>query len=106
MNLITILATIAYGLLAGLGGIWGYIKTKSKPSLISGSVSGVLLLMSSILQIQGADIGLLMSRILVFLLLAVFGIRLVKTKKFMPSGVMLIAGALALSCLFAPYILS
>ena len=102
MNLIAISATIAYGLLAGVGGIWGYVKSRSRPSLISGCLSGVLLLLSAVMQIQGASLGLLMSRIIVLLLLVVFGIRLIKTAKFMPSGIMLIAGVIALSCLFAP----
>jgi len=99
MNL-AILATVAYGLLAGLGGIWGYLKSKSKPSLISGCISGILLLLSAVMQLQGFSWGLLMSKIIVLLLIIVFTIRLIKTRKFMPSGVMLGAGVAALSCLF------
>ncbi|MEM7759587.1 MAG: TMEM14 family protein [Cyanobacteria bacterium P01_A01_bin.40] len=102
MNIVAISATIAYGLLAGLGGIWGYLKSRSKPSLISGCLSGVLLLLSAAMQIQGANLGLLASRIIVLLLLVVFGIRLTKTGKFMPSGIMLITGVIVLSCLFVP----
>lgn len=97
---VAILATIGYGLLAGLGGIWGYIKSKSKPSLISGSISGILLIIAAIMQMQGNNIGLLLSRIITLLLIVVFTIRLIKTGKFMPSGWMLVAGAIALSCLY------
>ena len=100
MNL-AILATIAYGLLAGIGGIWGYIKSQSKPSLISGCLSGILLLIAAVIQLQGIIFGLLFSKIIIFLLVVVFTIRLIKTGKFVPSGIMLIAGAIALSCLFA-----
>ncbi len=100
MNLIAISATIAYGLLSGLGGIWGYIKSQSKPSLISGCLSGILLLIAAAMQIRGSSLGLLLSRIIILLLVAVFTIRLTKTGKFMPSGIMLIAGVIALSCLF------
>ena len=100
MNLIAISATIAYGLLSGLGGIWGYIKSQSKPSLISGCLSGILLLVAAAMQIRGSNLGLLFSRIIILLLVAVFTIRLTKTGKFMPSGIMLIAGVIALSCLF------
>ena len=99
MNL-AILATIVYGLLAGFGGIWGYIKSKSKPSLISGCLSGLLLLIAAGMQSRGYDTGLLLSRVIVLLLIVVFAIRLIKTGKFMPSGIMLIAGVAVLSCLF------
>ena len=99
MNL-AITATIAYGLLSGLGGIWGYIKSRSKPSLISGCLSGILLLIAAMMQIQGDSLGLLISKIVVLALVAVFTIRLIKTSKFMPSGIMLIAGIITLCCLF------
>lgn len=101
MNLVAISATIAYGLLSGLGGIWGYIKSQSKPSLISGCLSGILLLIAAVMQLQGFTFGLLFSKIIILLLVAVFTVRLTKTRKFMPSGIMLIAGVVALSCLFA-----
>ena len=100
MNL-AIAATIFYGLLSGLGGIWGYLKSQSKPSLISGGISGVLLLIAATMQIQGLNFGLLLSKIIVLLLTIVFTIRLIKTKKFMPSGIMLAAGVMVLVCLFA-----
>ena len=99
MNL-AIFATIAYGLLAGLGGIWGYIKSQSKPSLISGCLSGIILLVSAVMQSQGADLGLLIAKIVVLLLVAVFAVRLIKTGKLMPSGIMLAAGVATLICLF------
>lgn len=100
MSLVAISATIAYGLLSGLGGIWGYIKSQSKPSLISGCLSGILLLIAAFMQFRGFAFGLLLSRIIILLLVAVFTVRLTKTRKFMPSGIMLIAGVIALSCLF------
>lgn len=99
MNL-AILATVAYGLLSGLGGIWGYLKSRSKPSLISGCLSGILLLVAAGMQSRGYNAGLLMSRIVIILLIAVFAVRLVKTGKLTPSGIMLAAGVAALSCLF------
>ena len=96
-----LIATLVYGLLAGLGGIWGYIKSKSKPSLISGCISGFLLIAAGIMQWQGYASGLLISQIIIALLLAVFAVRLVKTGKFMPAGIMLTTGVAALICTFA-----
>lgn len=101
MNLAAIIATIAYGLLSGFGGIWGYVKSKSKPSLISGCLSGILLLIAAGMQIRGDSAGLAIAKIIVLLLVAVFTIRLIKTSKFMPSGIMLITGVITLICLFA-----
>jgi len=98
---IAILATIIYGLLSSLGGIWGYLKSKSKPSLISGCISGVLLLLGAVMQIQGNSFGLAIARIIVALLVLVFTVRLIKTQKFMPAGIMLSAGVITLICLFA-----
>lgn len=46
-------ATFFYGVLALVGGILGYIKAKSKPSLIFGGISGIILILSGILQFLG-----------------------------------------------------
>ena len=100
MNL-AIAATIIYGLLAGFGGIFGYLKSQSKPSLVSGCISGIILLVAAFMQIQGNSLGLLISKVIILLLVIVFTVRLIKTKKFMPAGIMLIAGVAALICLFA-----
>ena len=98
---IAIIATFAYGLLSGLGGVWGYIKSGSKPSLIAGSISGILLIISGIMQWQDHNLARLISQIIILLLVAVFAIRLIKTGKFMPAGIMLITGVAALVCTFA-----
>lgn len=100
MNL-AIVAAIAYGFLSLLGGIFGYIRAQSKASLISGSISGVLLLFAAFLQIQGMTEGLILARIITLVLLVVFIIRLVKTRKFMPAGLMVLAGVITLSLLFS-----
>lgn len=103
MNLVAVLATVAYGLLSGFGGIWGYMKSKSKPSLISGCLSAILLLIAAGIQSRGYSSGLLMSQIIILLLITVFTIRLIKTGKFIPSGIMLIAGVISLGCTFSNY---
>ena len=100
MNL-PILATIIYGMLSGFGGVLGYIKSRSKPSLIAGCLSGIALFIAAGLQWQNYSIGSILSKIIILLLMVVFTNRLVNTGKFMTSGIMLIAGAIALSCLFS-----
>jgi len=73
-----------YIVLLVAGGCVGYFKAKSKPSLIASLVfAGALSLCAAgvIFQDYVADL-------LLIALLVVFGIRLAKTKKFMPAGLM------------------
>lgn len=92
-----VIAAIAYGLLAIIGGIVGYTKAKSKISLFAGCSTGLLLVLGGILQIQGLTWGLIFSIVLSVFLIITFISRLFKTRKFMPSGLMIIAGFVALA---------
>ncbi|MBE9146560.1 hypothetical protein IQ236_25535 [Planktothrix mougeotii LEGE 06226] len=92
-----VIAAIAYGLLAIIGGIVGYTKAKSKISLFAGCTTGLLLVLGGILQIQGLTWGLIFSIVLSVFLIITFISRLFKTRKFMPSGLMIIAGFVALA---------
>ena len=73
-----------------LGGIFGFVKAKSKASLIAGVLSGVLLLVSYFISSDNPNNGLLIGLGITSLLAITFAIRLAKTKKFMPSGMLLI----------------
>jgi len=101
MNL-GIIATIAYGVLAIGGGIMGYVKSQSQASLISGIISGVLLLGASGLQLIGQDWGRYLGMAIAATLVIVFVIRLIKTRKFMPAGLMIMAGVATLSAVLLP----
>ncbi|HIK30698.1 MAG TPA: hypothetical protein IGS17_16595 [Oscillatoriales cyanobacterium M59_W2019_021] len=92
-----ILAAIAYGVLAIVGGMIGYRQAKSHVSLISGVGSGVLLILGGVLQLWGQTWGLWLSAIVTLVLIAVFAMRLAKTRKVMPAGLMLISGTIALA---------
>ena len=96
-----IIAAIAYGLLACFGGIWGYTQAQSKASLISGCISGALLLISAFMQFQGMTSGVIIARVVTLLLICVFTVRLIKTKKAMPGGLMLTTGIITLIILLA-----
>jgi uncharacterized membrane protein (UPF0136 family) len=87
---------IAYGTLAILGGVLGYVKAKSQMSLISGIVSSILLFAGGVGQLQGLSWGLPLSVIVTVGLVIVFGVRLAKTRNFMPAGLMIVAGIVAL----------
>jgi uncharacterized membrane protein (UPF0136 family) len=49
MDTIAVGVVASYGLVSLLGGVMGYVKAKSRASLIAGGVSGVLLLGSAAL---------------------------------------------------------
>lgn len=95
MNL-SIIAAFAYGILAIVGGIIGYIQARSKVSLLSGSISGLLLVLAAYFQLQGQSWGSILAVIVTGVLVVVFAVRLAKTRKFMPAGLMTILGMLAL----------
>lgn len=91
-----IVAAIAYGILAIVGGIIGYLQAQSRMSLISGSVSGLILLAAAGLQLQGYSWGLPLAALVTALLVIVFTGRLIKTRKFMPAGLMITLGTITL----------
>jgi uncharacterized membrane protein (UPF0136 family) len=96
------MAAIAYGMLAIAGGILGYVKSKSKVSIISGSMSGALLIASAIAQLQGISGARIASIAIAGALVVIFAVRLVKTRKFMPAGLMIIAGVVTLVIVVLP----
>ncbi len=74
------------------GGLVGYLKAGSRVSLIASLAFGILLTMVNI----GVIRSFYVADVLVALLIAVFIMRYVKTKKFMPSGLMIVLSAAAL----------
>jgi uncharacterized membrane protein (UPF0136 family) len=91
------IAAIAYAILAIGGGIMGYAQVQSKMSLISGIISGSLLLIGGIAQQQGMTWGLPLSVAVTAALIVVFAVRWFKTRKIMPAGLMIGAGVVALA---------
>ncbi|BDI17076.1 hypothetical protein ANSO36C_28780 [Nostoc cf. commune SO-36] len=96
MNL-GIIAAFAYGILAIVGGIIGYVQATSIVSLLSGSISGLLLLLAAFFQLQGQTWGSTLAVLVTAALVVFFAFRLAKTRKFMPAGLMTILGVLALA---------
>ncbi|MEA5554077.1 TMEM14 family protein [Anabaena cylindrica UHCC 0172] len=96
MNL-GIVAAFGYGVLALVGGIIGYVQVQSKVSLLSGSISGLLLILAAYCQLQGQTWGLTLAALVTGILVLLFAFRFAKTRKFMPAGLMIIFGMLALA---------
>jgi uncharacterized membrane protein (UPF0136 family) len=82
-----------YIVLLVIGGLIGFLKAKSEVSLImSVAFAAALSLCAAGVIFQPYVADLLLAALLV-----VFGMRLVKTKKFMPAGLMLVITILVLA---------
>lgn len=97
------LFTLIYGILAIAGGAIGYKQAGSQVSLISGFISGLLLLIAAYMLYGRSPAGPLLAGVVSLVLVIVFIIRLLKTRKFMPAGLMIVMGVInliSLSTLF------
>lgn len=92
-----VVAALTYGILAIIGGVVGYRKANSTVSLISGGISGLLLVFAAFVQLQGQTWGLILAAVITAILVVFFAFRLAKTRKFMPAGLMVILGVVALA---------
>ena len=86
-----------YIVLLLVGGLIGFLKANSKVSLIMSSVFAALLILTAVKGILDAKFAWNLANILMAALLVVFAMRLAKTKKFMPSGMMLVVTIAALA---------
>jgi uncharacterized membrane protein (UPF0136 family) len=90
-----------YIVLLLVGGLIGFLKAKSKVSLVTSAVFAAVLVLTQT-GIFDPRVARQLVNIIMAVLLVVFAVRLAKTKKFMPSGLMLVVtiAALALQNLF------
>jgi uncharacterized membrane protein (UPF0136 family) len=84
-----------YIVLLLVGGIFGFLKGKSKVSLIMSSVFAAILALVNLNVIVIAHL----TDFLLAALIIVFSLRLAKTKKFMPAGMMILLTAVTLALL-------
>lgn len=94
------ISLLVLSILVCAGGAVGFLKAKSKMSLIAGMISGALLATCYSIANRNAATGFLFGKIVCGLLIAMFGFRLFKTKKFMPNGLMLAFSSIELILLF------
>lgn len=86
-----------YIVLLLVGGLVGFLKAGSKVSLITSSIFAALLVIATIPSLLQPGARQMLVDIILAVLLVVFAIRLTKTKKFMPSGLMLLLTTAALA---------
>ncbi len=84
-----------YIVLLLVGGVFGFLKAGSKVSLIMSSV------FAAVLALINLDILVVshLTDILLCVLIVVFAMRLAKTKKFMPAGLMIVMTGVTLGLL-------
>jgi uncharacterized membrane protein (UPF0136 family) len=82
-----------YIILLVIGGLIGFFKAKSQVSLIMSIAFAAALSLCAAKVIPSRDVA----DLLLVALMVVFAIRLTKTRKFMPSGLMLVVTLLALA---------
>ena len=87
---------IIFGLLTIAGGIMGYVSKGSMPSIIAGSISGILLLAAAFLLPNHAAIGLAVAAIVSVLLAGRFVPAFIKTGSLMPAGMMSILSVIGI----------
>ncbi len=90
--------SVVYGILLVVGGVIGYTKAKSMPSLVMGSATGILAILLAYYGLHGHDlISLFLLAAESIVLSAFFYTRFQKTKKIMPAGLMFIVSVVSLA---------
>lgn len=79
---------IVFGLLTIVGGVIGFATKGSVPSIIAGSISGILLLTAAFLLPNNLAAGLALGALVSILLAGRFIPNFIKTGAAMPAGMM------------------
>ncbi len=86
-----------YIVLLIVGGLIGFLKAKSRVSLIMSVAFAAVLILAAVPGLLDAKFARGLVNVVMALLLVVFTMRLLKTKKIMPAGLMLIVTIVALA---------
>jgi uncharacterized membrane protein (UPF0136 family) len=99
MNHFDVKVLWVYIVLLLIGGLIGFLKAKSKVSLVSSSVFAALLILTTLRDVFEPGFALGLANVTLVVLLLVFAVRLGRTKKFMPGGLILVATVVVLALL-------
>lgn len=88
---------LIFGALTIIGGIIGYVKAGSLPSIIAGAIAGVLLIVAGALLPEHRAVGLATGFVISLLLAAQFVPKLIRTGRVMPAGMMSILSVIGVA---------
>ncbi|QDS91949.1 Transmembrane proteins 14C [Roseimaritima multifibrata] len=94
-----VIVTAIFGAFVVFGGVMGYVKAASRASLIAGSITGGLLLLSAFLISRGSTAGTILGLAVSLLLLSQFAPSLLKKFKVMPNLLMVVLGCITVGTL-------
>jgi len=90
-----------YALLLAVGGLIGYFKAGSRPSLIAGLISAIAAATALVLSIVNSRWGIPLGLLLSIVLFVFFGYRYAtRPRRFMPSGLIAVASLVVLAVMF------
>ena len=87
---------LVFGVLTIAGGIVGFVKAGSAPSIIAGSITGILLIVAGLLLPEHAAWGIGLGLVVSLVLAAQFVPKFVRTGRFMPAGIMAVLSAIGI----------
>jgi len=85
-----------FGALTIIGGVIGFAKAHSVPSIVAGAITGILLLVAGWILPNNRMVGLVMAFVVSLLLAAQFIPKFFRTGKVMPAGLMSILSVIGL----------
>jgi uncharacterized membrane protein (UPF0136 family) len=90
-----------YALFLCAGGLIGYFKAGSRASLIAGTSSALAALLALWLWSRNSPLGIPLALVLSLVLFVLFAYRYaVKTRKFMPSGMLAVLSLIVMAVMF------
>jgi uncharacterized membrane protein (UPF0136 family) len=87
---------IFFGVVTAAGGVMGFLKAKSKASLIAGTISGALLVVAGMMARQGNRMGVVLGLVVSLALPGRFGVVFAKTRAMIPAGIMLLLATIGI----------
>lgn len=87
---------LIFGALTIVGGLIGYVKAGSVPSIIAGAITGILLLIAGYILPEHRAAGLVTAFVVSLLLAGQFVPKLIRTGKVMPAGLMSILSVIGI----------
>src|SRR4051812_37721670 len=96
-NLAAHVTLLVYALLLAVGGVMGFVRARSRASLVSGLLSAVFAVVALGLSLMKNQFGLPLGFTLAAVLFVLFGYRYaIRNKRFMPSGMLAVVSLIVL----------